>query len=778
MMITHSTATPSVQRLRLLVNGIVQGVGFRPFVYNLAQRLNLSGFVSNSSRGVIIEIEGSENHIGQFLHDLQNQLPPLAEITGIRQQSLNPQFTEGFAIQPSQADRDNQTLIAPDMAICPDCLQELFDPQNRRYLYPFINCTNCGPRYTIIKNIPYDRPFTSMANFRMCPQCQAEYDNPADRRFHAQPNACALCGPRVWYESGASEQASLRDVDAIDEAVTDLAAGKIVAIKGLGGFHLAVDARQDKAVERLRRRKNREEKPLAIMVADLQKARQLTFISERERKLLESPQRPIVLLRKRSAKIISEQVAPGNKRLGIMLPYTPLHYILFARLQERLGGSSPIALVMTSANLSEEPIAISNEDARERLAGIADAFLMHNREILVRADDSVIMEVAKQPLFFRRSRGYVPRPVFIDRSGPSVLALGGELKNTICLLKGDRAFLSQHIGDLENVAANDFFVGSIEYLQKILEVKPQVTIHDLHPAYFSTQWAKEQNEMPTIAVQHHHAHMASCMAEWKLQDPVIGIILDGTGYGYDGTIWGGEILVGDYLHINRLACLEPMPLPGGDAAIREPWRIAYTYLYSALAGEETDLPLFRNRPVDLLRQMLEKKINTPLTSSCGRLFDAVAALSGGKATIRYEAQAAIELMQAAEDLNVSPLKYECAMPYIPVKPIIADVLRALHQGEDFSRIAARFHKTLVDLFIGMALLAHRQTGIDTVVLSGGVFQNEILLEHLRNELHRRGLRVYANQQIPPNDGGIALGQAAIGQKLMLSGQNSVIFETF
>ena len=461
-----------------------------------------------------------------------------------------------------------------------------------------------------------------------------------------------------------------------------------------------------------------------------------------------------------------------------MLPYTPLHYILFARRQERLGASSCNALVMTSANLSEEPIAISNEDARERLAGIADSFLMHNRDILVRADDSVIMEVAEQPLFFRRSRGFVPRPVFIDRSGPSVLAVGGELKNTICLLKEDRAFLSQHIGDLENMAANDFFVASIEYLQKILEVKPQVVIHDMHPTYFSTQWAKEQNELPTIAIQHHHAHLASCMAEWKLDEPVIGIILDGTGYGYDGTIWGGEILVGDYLHVKRLACLEPMPLPGGDAAIREPWRIAYAYLYHALAGKEIDLLLFRNRPVDLLRQMLEKKINTPLTSSCGRLFDAVAALSGGKATIRYEAQAAIELMQSVGDLDVPPLAHECTMPHIPVKPIISDVLKALRRGDDFSRVASRFHKTLVDLFGGMALLARSETGIDTVVLSGGVFQNEILLQHLSDWLRRQGLRVFPNQQAPPNDAGIALGQAVIGQKLLLSGQKSVIFETF
>jgi hydrogenase maturation protein HypF len=766
----------SMARLRILVNGIVQGVGFRPFVYNLAYSLQLTGFVSNSNDGVLIEIEGPESNLQKFQQRLKSKAPPLSDITDIRTEYIRILHSSKFEIQLSTSGNDNQTLISPDICTCEDCLKELFNPDDRRYLYPFINCTNCGPRYTIIKTIPYDRPFTSMAEFEMCPSCQSEHDDPANRRFHAQPNACPDCGPYVWFENTNSEDVLYEGNDAIQHAVKQLIAGKIIAIKGLGGFHLAVAAKNESAVRRLRDRKNREEKPLAVMVENIKSAKRIVRLSEGESLLLMSPQRPIVLLKKRQEIDACEAVAPGNKRLGIMLPYTPLHFILFKILKELSGDENPM-LVMTSANLSEEPIAMTNTDARETLSQIADGYLMHNRDILTRADDSVMIELNGHPMFLRRSRGFVPRPVFLKNAGPAILAVGAELKNTICFLKNDRAFLSHHIGDLENLKANEFFTCSISYLQNILEIKPEAVVCDMHPGYFSRQWAKEQNELPVIEVQHHHAHLASVLAEWKLDEPVIGIILDGTGYGYDKTIWGGEILIGDFLQVKRYGWLQPMPLPGGDSAIKEPWKMALAYMYAIYGNGLTSLPFMEGKPVDLIKQMIDKSINTIQTSSCGRLFDAVAAMSGGKTSIQYEAQAAIEMMQSIESMDVNPFEFETQLPQIPLIPVIKSVIRSMLKGESFSLIAARFHKTLIELFTQVALSAKKNSDISTIVLSGGVFQNEVLLEHLTTSLQTRGFKTLYNRQVPSNDGGIALGQAAIGQKLMASGAKNVKFES-
>ncbi len=773
----RGNSVTSAQRLRILVNGIVQGVGFRPFVYKLAHDLNLCGFVINSSNGVEIEIQGSEKALRNFVRRLGKEAPPLSEIISLESRSIPPKDCVGFHIQKSHSTNDARTLISPDISICEDCLRELFDPGDRRYLYPFINCTNCGPRFTIIHNIPYDRPYTSMASFRMCAQCQREYDDPADRRFHAQPNACPACGPNIWYEDAAEDKQRADGYQAIEALARDLLNGSIAAIKGLGGFHLSVDARNDEAVQRLRQRKNREEKPLAIMLADMSAVKMLCRVSGKEEGLLTGPQRPIVLLQKRAGADVSQWVAPGNRRLGVMLPYTPLHYLLFEELKKQQPEKPPV-LVMTSANLSEEPIAISNDEARQRLKRIADRFLMHNRDILVRADDSVLMIPEKHPLFLRRSRGYVPRPVFLKNKGPSVLAVGGELKNTICLTKGNRAFLSQHIGDLENLKANRFFEEAIEHLQRILEIRPQAVACDRHPGYFSTQWAEVQKLRPLFYVQHHHAHLASVLAEWRLEEPVIGIILDGTGYGYDKTIWGGEVLIGGFTQIQRYARLQPLPLPGGDAAIKQPWRTAVSYLYAALDGQLPSLPFMRNKPVEMILQMLDKKINTPLTSSCGRLFDAVAAMSGGRTEIRYEAQAAIELTQSVSRLPDETYDFEINNGTILITPLIRSLVNDLILRKSFSYIAGKFHQTLITLFTEIAIRARKETTLRTVVLSGGVFQNELLIRGLTQSLENQNFTVYNQRRIPPNDGGIALGQAAIARHLLNESKTDVDYSVY
>ena len=746
-----------IVRKKINVQGIVQGVGFRPFIFNLAVSHKLIGFVSNTPQGVIIEVEGTFDKINQFVDDIKPKAPPIAVITDINSQQITPTGVTGFNIIKSDRNEKISTLISPDVAVCDDCLIELFDPNDRRYHYPFINCTNCGPRYTIIDNIPYDRPYTSMKHFNMCVDCQAEYDDPTNRRFHAQPNACPKCGPQVKLFD--SEQ-NLQDVENTIEATREkLKKGKIVAIKGLGGFHLAVDATNNKMVQKLRKLKGRDEKPFALMVRDIKIAHQYCTILNEEAQVLQSYAAPIMLLKKLLNSHIAESVAPGNDYLGMMLPYTPLHHVLLQDLD--------IPLVMTSANYSEEPICIDNNETFERLKSIADYFLIHNRDIYLRSDDSVAIHLANKTRYLRRSRGIVPQPIFVKSTGSPVLAVGGELKNTVCLLKNDKAIVSQHIGDLENIEAYKFFKLTIVHLQRIFDVKPALIVHDMHPQYFSTQWSQEQPDIETIAVQHHHAHLAACMAENQLTEPVIGIIMDGTGYGTDGTIWGGEILIGNYKNFNRFAHFEPMPLPGGDAAIKSPWRTAVSYLHKTFDSSIPNIPFIDNHDIEPIIEMVDKNINSPLTSSCGRLFDAVAAMSGGRQTIRYEAQAAIELMQAFETTNVRPFSFIIEQKNnhreILLQPIIRSIVRSIQNNESFSKISSRFHITLVQIYLEVAKEARNETGINHIVLSGGVFQNMVLFEHTILALEKANFKVYTHSQVPTNDGGISLGQAMIGR---------------
>lgn len=765
-----------IQRLQIKVNGIVQGVGFRPFVSRIAHEHNLSGFVRNSQSGVEIETEGLKSDLNNFLCDLRLKAPPLSEIIHLESFPIQLQASKEFEIISSTGEIGNRTLISPDVSICEDCLQELFDPSNRRYLYPFINCTNCGPRLTIIENIPYDRKYTTMKNFSMCSDCEKEYNDEHDRRFHAQPNACPNCGPNVRYINSKDSSASEKN-DAINKTINDLLNGKIVAVKGLGGFHLAVDAYNDGAVKKLRERKRREEKPFAVMVKNVAGLKEIVELSEEEEKLISTFARPILLLKKK-INHMAESVAPNNKRLGVMIAYTPLHHILLSELEKLIPDIPPV-LVMTSANFSEEPIEITNEGAKENLLKVADSFLFHNRDILIRADDSVAMIINNKQRIIRRSRGFVPRPFFIKKPGGQILGVGAELKNTICLLKDDKAFISQHIGDLTNYSAHQFFIETIGYVQKIIDCRAKYVGYDLHPDYLSTRWAKEENILPAFGVQHHHAHMASCMGEHNLENDVIGIILDGTGFGIDNTIWGGEIFVGGYTKVKRYAHLEPLPLPGGDAAIREPWRIAYSYLYHAFNAKLPPFDFLENAGSNLISQMLYRKINTPLTSSAGRLFDAVSVICGGSKIIRYEAQAAIELMQKVESLEVEPYKIDepgLKEKAIPLKPLIQNVAADSINKVPASIISARFHKTLAKLLIKKCEQARAETKINDVVLSGGVFQNEILLEFMENELQHLCFNVYSHSQIPTNDGGISFGQVMVVKELLSAGMQKVDYE--
>jgi hydrogenase maturation protein HypF len=744
---------------RIEVNGIVQGVGFRPFVYNLARQYDLKGEVANTAAGVSIHIEGPPEDIRAFEKDLTANCPPLAHVVDISEhrEAVKP-FAE-FRIVKSRGQAQMATLISPDVSICDDCRQELFDPADRRYRYPFINCTNCGPRYTIIDDIPYDRPKTSMRHFQMCAACQAEYDDPTNRRFHAQPNACEKCGPHVSFHDHRRRPISADD--PIRAAADCIRQGQIVAVKGLGGYHLVVDALNSEAVMRLRQRKLREEKPFAVMSADLARIRRYARVRPEEETLLTSIQRPIVLLQKKNPSPIAEAVAPGNQYWGVMLPYTPLHYLLFEH--------QFMALVMTSANLSEEPIAIDNDDAFERLADIADYFLIHNRDIYLRSDDSILKHTAGDKRYIRRSRGYVPIPIFLNRALPAILACGAELKNTICLTKGDKAFLSQHIGDLENVATLDFFKLTVDHLMRILETEPELIACDMHPDYLSTQFAKEQAHTPIIEVQHHHAHIVSCMAEHKLEDAVIGLAFDGTGFGADGTIWGGEVLVAEAKLFDRVAHLAEVPMPGSSAAIKEPWRMALSYLHAAFGDNFQDLalPLLKQieaQKINIIVDMMEKGVNCPQTSSLGRLFDAVAAIVGIRQRVNFEGQAAMELEMLAEDHSdaIYDIQWTAQVP-IKILPqtIIHGVVQDIQNSMSPAEISAKFHQTLIVLFSEICAAIRSRYDLNRVVLSGGCFQNSLLLRGLIGRLEGRHFEVFAHRQVPANDGGIALGQAII-----------------
>jgi hydrogenase maturation protein HypF len=749
-------------RRRIHVAGIVQGVGFRPYVHRLATERHLAGQIANTSTGVVIEVEGAAEVVDDFVSSLSAKAPPLALVTEIRVIEIDRTGASDFCILPSDPSAAVRTLISPDIATCADCLGELFDPADRRFHYPFINCTNCGPRFSIVRGIPYDRPQTSMSVFPMCPSCLTEYEDPQNRRFHAQPNACWQCGPQLKFCDSRGGRLSVED--PIAEAVARLRAGDIIAVKGLGGFHLAVDATNSSAVSRLRERKLRIEKPFAVMVSDLKTISRFCTLDAEGRDLLCMRQRPIVLLPKQTPCLLADSVAPFNSDLGIFLPYTPIHHLLF-----RESGLQ--ALVMTSGNLSEEPIAIGNSEAVARLGKIADWFLLHNREILLRCDDSVLRHTGGRTRQIRRSRGFVPVPVFLKREFPPTLAVGGELKNTICLLRGQEAFLSQHIGDLENVEAYKFFQEAVDHFQKILKIRPGIVAYDLHPDYFATRWARKLPGIQAVGVQHHHAHIVSCMAENHLEGRVIGFALDGTGYGSDGRIWGGEVLLANYMDFERAAHLAYVPLPGGAAAIREPWRMAVSHLWASFGPDFLKLPIpfFQQIPQErvlTVLRMMERQVNSPLTSSCGRLFDAVAALINLRLEVNYEAQAAVEL-EMCRDAATAGQPYPFGLSeagdvlQIDSRPLFRAIVEDLLRGATAGAVSQRFHDGLIDALAGIARILRKRTSLNTVCLSGGTFQNTCLADSLEHQLQSDGFEVYTHSQVPAGDGGISLGQAVV-----------------
>jgi len=758
-----------MKRVRVHIQGIVQGVGFRPFVYRLAHAHRLAGWVMNTPSGVILEAQGESDEVRHFLAGLEDQAPPLAAISAVQAEKIPLQVDQGFIIKASGGNGD-AVQIAPDGDVCVDCLQELFDPSDRRYRYPFINCTNCGPRYSIIQGVPYDRALTTMAPFELCAACRAEYEDPLHRRFHAQPNACPDCGPQLRQLDNQGREVN---GEPLSRTIELLRAGKILAIKGLGGYHLAVDAGNAEAVAELRRRKQRDQKPFALMTSDLATLETFALCDATAARLLQGPERPIVLLPKKQPNRIAALVAPGNGYFGVMLPSTPLHHLL---LRDQFS-----ALVMTSGNLSDEPICYRDADALSRLAPIADYFLSHNRKIHIRSDDSVIRVFRGQPVFLRRSRGYAPRPIRLPAAQPSVLAVGAELKGTICLTRGEQAFLSQHLGDLQNAATLRSLGETVQHLRDLLKIQPQLIAHDLHPDYLSTRYAESLAEslagLPTLPVQHHHAHLASCMAEHGLEGEVIGVICDGTGFGTDGTIWGGEFLVGGYQSFKRHGHLRPLPMPGGDAAVREPWRMALAWLHSLFGAGlfEPGLPCSAALATDqrkLFLQMLEKGINSPLTSSCGRLFDAVASLLDVRQTVAYEGQAAIELEALAESSSAAE-HYPFSFSEVDGRLVLdfSDMLRSLVQDVLDNRpredLARRFHNTLAVAASEVCEEIRAATGLQRVVLSGGVFQNRLFSEGLSTHLEQKNFQVYSQRLAPPNDGGLALGQAIIAGRSQL-----------
>lgn len=775
---------------RIRVRGIVQGVGFRPFVYRLAIELGLSGWVRNDSEGVEIEAQGGEAALAALLRGLKSEAPDLARVDEVSRMPAEVLPRHGFAILESRSGHA-LTGIVPDAAICPACLAEIFDSADRRYRYPFTNCTHCGPRYTITRHLPYDRPSTSMAKFALCPACRGEYDNPLDRRFHAQPNACPACGPRLALIEGGG-QAMAAD-DLIAATLERLHAGQILAIKGLGGFHLMCDARNGEAVARLRQRKQREEKPFAVMLAGIASVAQFAACSDAEGRLLEARERPIVLLQKRAeCDTALPGVAPGMGELGVLLPYAPLHYLLYHEAAGRPGGTAwletpqELALVCTSANPGDEPLVTANDEALQRLCGIADVFLLHDRDILVRCDDSV-MRVNQEwemgngqcgkpiasgpslithhpsPSFIRRARGYTPRAIKLAKAGRPVLACGGWFKNTVCLTRGDEAFVSQHIGDLDNASTCRSLEETAQHLMNVLEIEPEIVAHDLHPDFFSSRFAADfarQRGIPVLAVQHHHAHVAAVMAEHGLAGPVLGLALDGVGLGSDGKAWGGELLRVDGAEFQRLGHLTELALPGGDRAAREPWRLAASALHALGRGDEIELR-FPHSAAAAVRQMLERNFNSPSTSSCGRLFDAAAGLLGEREVAAFEGQAAMLLEGLAERHgpvvardNGFRIEADGSLNLLPL-------LAALSEIRDAGQGAALFHATLAKALAAWVEDALETTGLNQVAFGGGCFLNRLLSADLVARLEALGAKVYQARQAPPNDGGLSLGQAWI-----------------
>lgn len=750
--------------LKIHVNGVVQGVGFRPFVFGLAQKMNLNGWVRNTSAGVDIELDGSREILEKFVQALNNEAPPLAHIDEVEVAWNSPRGFVKFEIIHSEAVKDAFQPISPDVCICPDCLRELFDPSDRRYRYPFINCTNCGPRFTIIKDIPYDRPKTTMAPFEMCEACEAEYVDPSDRRFHAQPVACPECGPKVWLEIKNDGEITHEGEDAIRIAQDLLGGGKILAIKGLGGFHLACDANNTQAVAELRRRKLRVDKPFALMLPDIETIDKYCILNAKAKELLISNSRPIVLLDRKPGSTIAQEAAPGQNSLGIMLPYTPLHYLIF-------DTDKYEALVMTSGNLSEEPIVTDNDDARIHLGALADAFLMHDRDIYIRCDDSVARIFEDEILPIRRSRGYAPYPVHLNFNPPAILACGGELKNTFCMTRNNYAFLSHHIGDLENYETLESFESGINHFERLFRVEIKALAHDLHPDHLATRYAIRRaalEDLPAFAVQHHHAHIVACMVENQLpgDKPVIGVAFDGTGFGEDGTIWGGEFLISDFNGFQRAVHLKQIQLPGGDLAVREPWRMALAWLENAGETWEEDLPPVRHLMQEpslnkIFQQQLRTGLNSPRTSSMGRLFDAVSALTGVRSRVNYEGQAAIEFEARVDPLEMERYEFEIGQANIDPAPVIRSIVQDLRNSISVPQIASRFHNGVAGMTLSICRNIRNQTGISEVALSGGVFQNITLLKATLSGLRAEGFQVYIHKLVPPNDGGIALGQAVV-----------------
>jgi hydrogenase maturation protein HypF len=756
------------ERRHITVEGIVQGVGFRPFVYGLAVKNGLAGFVLNDSGGVTIELEGEPPALESFLTYLREQPPPLARIENVDCRTIPLKGEAAFNIVSSQGEEEHKVLISPDTPTCDACLTELFDPSDRRYRYPFINCTNCGPRFTIIKDVPYDRERTTMGDFEMCRDCAREFHEATDRRFHAQPNACPQCGPRVRLLDGRGHE--IPDGDPISHGARLLRQAALLAVKGLGGYHLACNALEQDAVGRLRARKHREEKPFALMARDLRMVKQLCLVSDEDEALLCSCARPIVLLRKRANIQLAEAVAPGQRQLGMMLPYTPLHHLLLA--------DADVPLVMTSGNLSEEPIAYKDDDALRRLGKIAEYFLVHDREIHMRCDDSVARTVGKQELLIRRSRGYAPQPIAVTVPFVQpVLACGAHLKNTFCLGKGRHAFMSHHIGDLENYETFNSFVDGIEHCKKLFAIEPSVIAYDLHPDYLSTKYARRVDGRTKIEVQHHHAHIASCMAEHGLTGPVIGVAFDGLGYGGDGTIWGGEFILARLSGFERRAHLRAVPLAGGDRAIREPWRMAVSYLRDALGKDPLSLGLpgwdgIPEKKIEIVTAMMQRGLNTIQTSSCGRLFDAVASIVGLRHEVNYEGQAAVELeMAVLEGISESyPFEIGAASPWeIDLRPAIEGLVQEVQMKFPVGLMATKFHNTVVAVILEVCRRLRETDGLHRICLGGGTFQNAYLLERVVPALRDRGFDVYLNRQVPINDGGIAFGQAAVANAIAQGG---------
>ena len=764
-----------VERVQITVRGIVQGVGFRPFVYSLAVKLSLTGRVMNTSGGVLIDVEGAPHTIEQLVGDISACPPPLARIDSIsRSAGLGLANYTDFRIVESAPGGESLVPVSPDVATCEDCLTELFDPLDRRHRYPFINCTNCGPRFTIVESIPYDRARTTMRDFGMCDECRAEYENPLDRRFHAEPTACHACGPGLTLadaDGRSVTRGGKPGEGAAGLARMLLSGGAIIAVKGIGGFHLACDALDAEAVGRLRGRKHREDKPFALMVNSVETVKEYCQVSEEEERLLSSGARPVVLLERRNGTVLPEAVAPRVGTLGFLLPYAPLHHLLLE------GSVRP--LVFTSGNVSDEPVCYEDGEAVWRLCGIADYFLLHDRRIHVRADDSVTRLAEGREMVVRRSRGYAPTPVPMTfKFGRQILACGAELKNTFCLTRGRHAYVSHHVGDLENLETLHSYEQGIEHFRRLFDLHPEVVAHDLHPEYLSTKYAHALDEsLLKVGVQHHHAHVASCMADNCIEGEVIGVAMDGLGFGTDGRLWGGEFFVADFAEAERVAHLDYVPMPGGAKAVREPWRMAAVYLHRALGEDfqESPLPFVRNmdaRAWATLQRMAATGTNSPETSSMGRLFDAVSGLLGLRSVVNYEGQAAVELEAIADRCHSERYEFEVAGNgcIIKAETVIRQAVEDILNGVPPQAVSARFHLGVAHLIGDTARRVAEERGLDRVVLSGGVFQNVFLLRHACRLLKSVGLRVYTHSRVPPNDGGVSLGQAAVANALIERGK--------